>query len=114
MGVEVSSVETTTVKRVEEFADKVVHSKSLWLDWAEIFDAWRVVPRTILYSYAGWAILVTDRTLTWYFHLPSAERSGQDAALVGTIITAVTGLFTLTLNFYQNSGRQWPSGKSPT
>lgn len=113
MAVELTSTETTTIKRVEGLAERALHSKGLWLDWAEVFDAWRVVPRTLLYSNAAWSISVINRTLSWYFHLASADQTAQNAALVGTIITMVTGLFTLSLNFYQNSGRQW-SGKTPT
>lgn len=103
---------SSTTVTLEQRVVKVLHAKQLWLDWAEIFDAWRVVPRSILYSYAAWSIWTVDRVLMWYFHLPNGSRTGQDAVLVGSVITSVTGLFTLALGFYTKSGRQW-TGQPP-
>lgn len=103
---------SSTTVTLEQRVVKVLKAKQLWLDWAEIFDAWRIVPRSILYSFAAWGIWVIDRVLSWYFHLPDGSRTGQDAALVGSVITSVTGLFTLALGFYNKSGRQW-SGQPP-
>lgn len=82
-------------------------TKQRWLDGAEVFDAWRVVPRATLYSFGTWTIYIADKTLTWYFHLPVAERTVQDAGLVTGVITAVTSIFGLTIKFYNTSGRQW-------
>lgn len=61
----------------------------------------------ILFAYGYWTIYIVDRTLFWYFHLPATERSIQDAGLIGTVITGVSGLFTWCLKFYMSSGRQW-------
>lgn len=88
-------------------------NKPLWLDWAEITDAWRLVPRAIIFTLLGWNIYLIDRIWSWYSHLATADRTVADAALIGSIITAVTGLFTLSLKFYQNSGRQW-HGQPPS
>lgn len=91
----------------------MLENKQLWLDWAEITDAWRFVPRAIIFVLLSWNIYLIDRMVTWYCRLPTADRTVADAALIGSVITAVTGLFTLSLKFYQNSGRQW-SGQPPT
>lgn len=87
-------------------------TKQDWLDWAEITDAWRVVPRIILFTYGWWAIYVVDRCLLWYFHQPVAERTVQDSGLITGVITAVTGLLTLAIKFYIQSGRVW-TGQPP-
>ena len=81
--------------------------KQRWLDACEVFDASRIVPRSVLYAFGGWTIYIADRTLFWYFHLPTVERTVQDAGLVTGVITAVTSIFGLTIKFYNNSGRQW-------
>lgn len=91
---------------------RVLTNKQLWLDWAEITDAWRAIPRAIIFTLLGWNIYLIDRIWSWYSHLATADRTVADAALIGTVITAVTGMFTLSLRFYQNSGRQW-SGQPP-
>jgi glucose dehydrogenase len=88
-------------------------SKQQWLDAAEVFDAWRLVPRSVLYCFGLWVILIVDRTLSWYFATPPAERSVQDAGLVTGVITAVTGVFGLTIKFYNTSGRQWAGQPTP-
>jgi hypothetical protein len=82
-------------------------TKQQWLDGAEIFDAWRIVPRSLIYAYGAWTIYIADRTLFWYFHLATPDRTVQDAGLVTGVIAAVTSIFGLTIKFYSNSGRQW-------
>jgi hypothetical protein len=84
------------------------------LDACEVFDAARVVPRTVLYAFGTWVIYIADKTLFWYFHLPYAERSAQDAALVTGTITAVTTVFGMTIKFYNTSGRQWAGQPPPS
>lgn len=82
-------------------------TKAQWLDACEVFDAARIVPRSVLYAFGTWTIYIADLTLNWYFHLPTPERTVQDAGLVTGVITAVTSIFGLTIKFYNNSGRQW-------
>jgi hypothetical protein len=106
-----STVSSTTVT-LEQRVGKVMANKQLWLDWAEITDAWRLVPRAILAVLLLWNVYLIDRIWSWYAHLPSAERTTADAALIGGIITAITSMFTLSLKFYQNSGRRW-NGQPP-
>jgi hypothetical protein len=85
----------------------VTWDKQRWLDFCEVFDAARIVPRSVLYAFGIWTIYIADYTLFWYFHLPVAERTVQDAGLVTGTITAVTTVFGMTIKFYNNSGRQW-------
>lgn len=84
------------------------------LDAAEVFDAWRVVPRTVLYAFGIWVIYIADKTLFWYFHVPGPERTAQDAGLVTGTITAVTTVFGMTIKFYNQSGRQWQGQPPPS
>ena len=98
-----------TFSAVAEDVYKVLKSKQLLLDWAETFDAWRVVPRTVLYSMG----ILTWRTVTkvvdWFIHLPATERSYEEAGAAVLIITAVTTVFKYALDSYMITGRQWTS-----
>jgi hypothetical protein len=82
-------------------------NKSRILDWAQIFDTWRVVPRTVLFGYAWWVTHITDNTLTWYQHLPAAERTLEASGLAGAIITAVTGLAVWVYKIYSDAATDW-------
>lgn len=67
------------------------------LKWAEIIDAYRVVPRLILVSY-GWLIFYV---ITWFMGLP--DPTTQQAALV----TTVTALAAPIIGLYTSTGRKW-------
>lgn len=71
--------------------------KMVMLNGAEIIDAYRVVPRSILVAYAILVWIV----VTWFMELPTPTT--QQAALV----TTVTGLIAAVVGLYQNSGRKW-------
>jgi hypothetical protein len=72
-------------------------NKQKILDWAEIVDAFRVVPRLLLLVTGGlvWTVI------SWYMGLD--DPSTQQAALV----TTATGIVPLIIGLYQNSGRKW-------
>ena len=82
-------------------------NKAPWIDAAHVFDTWRVVPRMVLFLYGGWVATVTDRTLSWYMHLPSSERTLETSGLAGAIITAVTGLFPWIYKIYSDAATDW-------
>lgn len=82
-------------------------NKTPWLDAAHVFDAWRVVPRIVLFSYGAWVAHVTDKTLEWYYHLPGAERTLEASGLAAAIITAITGLFPWVYKIYSDNGVDW-------
>jgi hypothetical protein len=88
-------------------------NKTAILDAAQIFDTWRVVPRCVLFVYGGWVAHITDRTLGWYMHLPSAERTLEASGLAAGIITAVTGLFPWIYRIYADTATDW-SNAIPT
>jgi hypothetical protein len=89
-------------------------NKDRWLDLAQIFDTWRVVPRFVLFGYGLWVAHVTDSTLKWYMHLPSAERTLEASGLAGAIITAVTGLFPWIYRIYSDNSNDWTQMPSRT
>lgn len=66
-----------------------------------------MVPRLVLFVYGGWVAHVTDRTLTWYMHLPVSERTLEASGLAGAIITAVTGLFPWVYRIYADTATDW-------
>jgi len=82
-------------------------NKQAWLDAAEIVDAWRVVPRALLFAYCIWVWNVVGDTLNWYQHLPAAERTLEASGLAGAVITAVLGLATWVFKIYSDGGRDW-------
>lgn len=88
-------------------------NKTRWLDAAQVFDTWRVVPRFILFGYAAWVAYVTDSLLRWYMHLPAAERTLEASGFGATIITAVTGLLPWVYRIYSDAANDW-TAQQPT
>jgi hypothetical protein len=82
-------------------------NKQWWLDAAEVFDAWRIVPRALLLVYWAWVIWIVHDTLNHYWSLPAAERTLEASGLAGAVITAVTGLVSWVSKIYMESGRSW-------
>jgi hypothetical protein len=89
-------------------------NKTKYLDFAQVFDQLRIVPRFVLFGYGLWVAHVTDSTLTWYMALPSAERTLEASGLAGAIITAVTGLFPWVYKIYANTGNDWTPSTGST
>lgn len=82
-------------------------NKATWLAAAEVVDAFRVVPRLILFGYSMWTVKVVWYVLDWYTALPAAERSLEASGLAAGVITAVTGLATWAIKVYLAGGRDW-------
>jgi hypothetical protein len=82
------------------------------VDWAEIFDTWRVVPRLVLFAYAWWLAHIVDSILMWYFALPQTARGLEASGMASVVITAVTGLGTWVYKVYSDAGRDWSSPPS--
>ncbi len=77
------------------------------LQGAECFDAWRVIPRIVLFAYAGWLAYVTDKLLNWYMGLPQPAQTGQASAFCFGAITAITGIAGYIFRIYSDSSRDW-------
>jgi hypothetical protein len=86
--------------------------KQAFIDAAQVFDVWRVVPRFVLFGYCYWVAYVTDSTLSWYKHLPPAERTLEASGLAGAIITAVTGLLPWVYRIYSDNATAWDNGQT--
>lgn len=71
--------------------------KQLLLDYAEVTDAWRVVPRLLL---GGYAYLVWYFSM-WYHLLP--DPTDNQKWFIGAIWAAAAGL----TKWYFDSGRKW-------
>lgn len=85
--------------------------KEQWLQTAEIVDAFRVVPRLVLFAYLIFVFWLTDRIIDWYFALPAAERSMEASGLAVGLFTAITGFGTVFVNMYIKTGREWNGHK---
>lgn len=81
--------------------------KQKWLDAAELFDSWRVVPRLLLFGYSTWLVIATDRLLSWYMALPIAAQTAQASAFCGGSITALTGIGGYVFRIYSENSRNW-------
>jgi hypothetical protein len=91
-----------------------VRCKTAWLDAAEIFDSWRIIPRVILFLYGFWMVRLTDWLVRWYEKLPAAERTAQVTAFVTIVLPGVFGLAVYVYKIYSAGGRDWdkpPDGK---
>ena len=108
--------------------------------WAEIADAWRIVPRVLvtLYGYLVFSLY------SWYRSLETIEIIECDSAMISTLVelgstlekayemscvvtgitggptteqnifvTAIIGLATGIFAFYVNSGRKWDDRSAP-
>lgn len=81
------------------------------MDFAEVVDALRVLPRLVLVGF-GWLLgTVILETLHWYFVLPPADRTAQVTAVIGIIIPAACGLAVWVYKIYSIGGRNWTPDK---
>jgi hypothetical protein len=87
-------------------------NKSALLDYAEVFDAWRVVPRLLLFGYAWWLVVIVDALLSWYMRLPIAAQTVQASGFCFGAITSVTTVGGYVYRIYANTGRDWDSTSS--
>lgn len=74
---------------------------------AEVVDAWRVVPRVVVFSYVVFVAWITKYLLDWYTQLPAVERTIESSGFAAGIFTAVTGLCGIFINAYLKTGRDW-------
>lgn len=81
--------------------------KQKWLDAAEVFDAWRIVPRLVLFGYCAWLVYVVDFILVWYTHLSQSARGIEASGMASVVITAVTGMGAFVFKVYVSGGRDW-------
>jgi len=82
-------------------------NKEKWLNVAELFDAFRLVPRLVLAAillFAGWYIFDITQ---WYMNLPAEERTGMVSGFVGISVPAVFGLAGKVADWYLKTGRKW-------
>ncbi len=70
--------------------DKLMHA-------AEVADAWRVVPRTVLVAY-GWLVYESS---FWFMNLP--DPSNTQMGLVSSLL----GVAGIIIGVYLKSGRDW-------
>jgi len=88
-------------------------NKQAWLDAAEVFDSWRVVPRTIVFIYLALLVWLTVYFGIKYFDVPLAERTTQLTAFASILITAAYGAFGWIYKIYVAGGRDWDAAVRP-
>ena len=77
------------------------------LDFAEVFDSWRIVPRIVLFSFLGIDYWLVINSWLWYQHLLPVDRTMSVAAYSGGLTTALGGLAALVYKIYSGGGRDW-------
>lgn len=71
--------------------------KSELLSYAEIIDAFRVIPRLILFLYGVFVYQIAD----WFMALP--DPSGAQS----TFVSVIVGAASIIVGVYNKSGRKW-------
>ena len=85
-------------------------NKEKWLQWAEIIDAFRIIPRLMLLGffifYVWYIILVTN----WFFSID--DQTIASTTFVTSTISAIGVMFTwFGGNVYMQTGRKWGNTK---
>lgn len=88
-------------------------NKQAWLDRAEVFDSWRVVPRLIVLIYLAMLIWLTSYFAVKFFAIAAAERNTQLTAFASMLLTVAYGAFGWIYKIYGNTGRDWDAALRP-
>jgi len=78
-----------------------------YLQLAEIIDAFRIIPRIVLFGilfFAGYYIIDITQ---WYMNLPADERTAMVSGFLGISVPAVFGLAGKVTDWYLKTGRKW-------
>lgn len=84
-------------------------TKQLWLQWAEIFDSWRVIPRLFFGCYWIATFVFIFQFAYWYCHLPANERGYEESGSMVAIIGLLTKFGQVIFDTYSKNGRDWNS-----
>jgi len=84
-----------------------MENKEKWLNVAEVFDAYRIIPRAILIAVLCFAGFYIYDISIWYMGLPAVERTGEVSAFAGVTIPALFGLAGKMIDWYLKTGRSW-------
>ena len=85
---------------MQKVKDNLLHA-------AEVFDTYRVVPRTIIFMACWYVYHFTDMLLFWYTHEPKEGRGIEESTAVTAIIAALAAVLTAAFKFYMDNGRDW-------
>lgn len=89
-------------------------NKKGWLDAAEVFDAWRVVPRALILGFATWIVYVFDLLIRWYIGIPTGAANilGVQSAFVFGVFSALSTLSGYIFKVYSDGGRDWQEDRA--
>lgn len=82
-------------------------NKGKWLDTAEIFDSYRVIPRVVLLSVLAFAGFYIYDISIWYMGLQAIERTTEVSGFAAVTIPALFGLAGKMIDWYLKTGRSW-------
>lgn len=86
-------------------------NKQKWLNFAEILDATRVMPRVMLLLFLGLYVALAMGSWGWFLALDPTLYSdisfGLMIAYPTTLLTAIGGMITKVFLEYMKTGRKW-------
>jgi len=88
-----------------------MENKEGWLNGAELLDAYRIIPRSILIAVLWFTGFYIYDISAWYMSLPAIERSVEVSAFAGVTIPALFGLAGKMIDWYLKTGRSWVTKK---
>ena len=83
--------------------------KQKWLDWAEVFDSLRIVPRVFLFGFWTTTFIFIFYFSYWYFHFPANERGYEESGAMTGIILGLLKFGKDIWDTYAQNGRDWNS-----
>jgi hypothetical protein len=80
-------------------------NKQRWIDLAEVIDALRVFPKIILILVLGFCSWYIFYITGYYFGLE--KHTAEITAFISVTVPSITGIATLMINKYFDTGRKW-------
>ncbi len=82
-------------------------NKQSHLDWAEVIDGWRVVPRLFLTAWSAFTMYIGWYLVHWYTTQPANERGYEESVALIGVFTASLGMVKMIFDKYSSTGRDW-------
>lgn len=88
--------------------------RQMALHAAEVFDAWRIIPRVFLAVCLAGAAWVTGYLIIWYCTLPATDQGYQATGFAAVALKFVFDFLNKVYDSYSINGRNWNQAPSST
>lgn len=89
-------------------------NKQTHLDWAELVDSYRVIPRLFLGVWTWFTMQIGWYLVHWYTIQPANERGYEESVALIGVFTASLGMVKLVFDKYSATSRDWNSSPATT